>query len=61
MAKLRWRVQVGSQVLTGAVDAPEGVVRVRCDAPAGTVKQITAILLWEMGQDERLFLNGYQT
>jgi len=61
MAKLRWRAEVGGKTLTGAVDDPTGAVRIDCDAPAGTVKQITAILPWEMGEDERLFLNGYQT
>ena len=36
-------------------------VRIRCDAPAGTIQAITAILPWEMGKDGRAFLNGYQT
>lgn len=61
MAELRWQAQVGGQTLTGSVDAPAGPVRVRCGAPAGTIQKITAALPWEMGEDERLFMNGYQT
>lgn len=61
MAELRWRAQVGGETLSGAVSAPEGAVRIRCEAPAGTIEKITAVLPWEMGEDERLFLNGYQT
>ena len=61
MAKLRWCAQVGGQTLTGAVDDPAGAVHIRCDAPAGAIQQITAVLPWEMADDERLFLNGYQT
>ncbi len=58
---LRWRALVGGRALTGVVDGPDGAVRIRCDAPAGTIQAITAILPWEMGKDERAFLNGYQT
>ena len=61
MAELRWTVKVGGQTLTGAVGAPSGTVRVRCDAPAGTIQKITAVLPWAMEEDERLFMNGYQT
>lgn len=58
---LRWRALVGGRALTGVVDGPDGAVRIRCDAPAGTIQAITAILPWEMGKDGRTFLNGYQT
>ena len=58
---LRWRALVGGRALTGGVDRPDGAVRIRCDAPAGTIQEITAILPWEMGKDGRAFLNGYQT
>lgn len=58
---LRWRALVGGRALTGVVDGPDGAVRIRCDAPAGTIQAITAILPWEMGKDGRAFLNGYQT
>ncbi len=61
MAELRWQATVGGKALTGAVDAPKGAVRVRCDAPAGTIQKVTALLPWEMGEDDRLFMNGYQT
>lgn len=61
MAELRWTAEVGDQTLTGSVSAPSGAVRVRCDAPAGTIQTITAVLPWEMDEDERAFFNGYQT
>lgn len=61
MAELRWQARVGGRTLSGSLEAPAGAVRIRCDAPAGTIEKITAVLPWEMGEDERLFLNGYQT
>ena len=61
MAELRWRVAAGGQTFSGAADAPDGVVRIRCEAPAGTIQKITAVFPWKMGEDERLFMNGYQT
>lgn len=61
MAELHWQAQVGGKTLSGAVSAPAGAVRIRCEAPAGAIQNITAALPWEMGEDERLFLNGYQT
>ena len=61
MAELRWRAEAGGRLLTGAVDGPEGAIRIRCDAPAGTIQKITALLPWGMGEEERAFFNGYQT
>ena len=58
---LHWRALVGGRALTGVVDGPDGAVRIRCGAPAGTIQAVTAILPWEMGKDERAFFNGYQT
>ncbi len=61
MSELRWQAKAGGRTLSGTVDNPAGAVRIRCDAPAGTIQKVTAVLPWEMGEDERLFLNGYQT
>ena len=61
MAELRWKADVGGRTFSGAVDAPDGALRIRCDAPAGTIQTIPAVRPWEMGEDERLILNGYQT
>lgn len=61
MAELKWQVTVGGLAFTGGEAAPKGAVRVHCAVPAGTVQKITAVLPWEMGDDERLFMNGYQT
>lgn len=61
MAELRWNVNVGDRAINGAADSAQGAVRIRCDAPAGVIKKITAVLPFEMGDDERLFMNGYQT
>lgn len=61
MAELRWNVNVGDRTLNGAADTAQGAVRIRCDAPAGVIKKVTAVLPLEMGDDERLFMNGYQT
>ncbi len=62
MAELSWVVQVtGCAPVTGAVQAPLGVVRIHCDAPAGILETVEARLSWPMGEDERVFMNGYQT
>ena len=61
MADLCWQVRVGGQTLSGQVKRAAGILRIRCDAPAGTIQSVTAALPWQMGEDERVFLNGYQT
>ncbi len=61
MTKLHWRIEAGGQKLSGAEDTSQGIVRVHCDVPAGTIGRITAALPRGMDGEERLFMNGYQT
>ncbi len=61
MAKLSWNVTVGGKSVSGTEDFAPGIHRIRCNAPAGVIQSVTASLPLEMGEEERLFLNGYQT
>ncbi len=61
MPNLSWNVTVDGRSVSGTEAFVPGIYRVRCDAPAGTVQSVTASLPWKMGEEERLFMNGYQT
>ena len=51
----------GKAEATGAVAANCGAVHLVLPLPAGTLKFVTAKLPWPMDEDEKLFMNGYQT
>ncbi len=64
MSELRWHIKMsesGGQTFRGAADTSQGIVRVHPDVPAGVIGKITAVIPHEMTEDERLFMNGYQT
>lgn len=61
MSKLSWHIEAGGQQLEGTSDTSQGIVRIYADVPAGTIGKITAVLHHTMNEDERLFMNGYQT
>ena len=61
MAELRWTAAVGKEITSGRAEVPAGALPIECILPAGTIKKITAVLSWEMEEDERAFFNGYQT
>lgn len=61
MTELRWKVETDGGTYSGRETAPRGAVRVCPDVPEGTVKKITAVLPCRMEEDERLFMNGFQT
>ena len=60
---LHWYAETSGGVRQG--DAPVhsgcGAVHLNADLPAGTLKNIKAEVPWKMAEDERLFMNGYQT
>ena len=59
--KLQWVVELeGQPPYTGTADAP-GVVRIRCDAPEGILKSVTARMEFPLAPAEKAFLNGYQS
>ncbi|MDE6031861.1 MAG: alpha-galactosidase, partial [Oscillospiraceae bacterium] len=61
MTELRWKVETDGGTYSGRETDPRGAVRVRPDVPEGTVQKITAVLPCKMAEDERLFMNGFQT
>ncbi len=67
MSKLRWHIKIGEtgktdgQTFRGTADISQGVVRVHPDVPAGVIGRITAVIPRGMDEDERMFMNGYQT
>lgn len=61
MAKLHWTVELeGQPKRTGTAEA-EGVVRIRCDAPEGILKSVTARMDFSLNPTEKAFFNGYQS
>ena len=61
MAKLHWTVELEHQPpLTGTAES-SGEVRIRCDAPAGILKSVTARLEFPLAPAEKAFFNGYQS
>ena len=61
MVELIWTASVGGRTLTGKSEELNGSVHIHPEVPAGTIQSVTAVLSWEMGEDERAFFNGYQT
>ncbi len=59
--KIEWRIETGNNVIEGTESTEQQIIRVRHDAPKGIIKKITALLPCDMGDNERLFMNGYQT
>ena len=61
---LDWRVSVqepdGPTVCAGRAKSA-GVVHIACTLPAGTLKEVKATLAVDMAEDEKVFMNGYQT
>ena len=59
--KLQWVVELeGQPPYTGTADAP-GVGRIRCDAPEGILKSVTARMEFPLAPAEKAFFNGYQS
>ncbi len=61
MSELCWSIEVGGQTFGGKTDTAQGIVRIHPDVPAGEIGKITASLSRAMDDNERLFMNGYQT
>ncbi len=62
MPDLRWSVRTaGSAIVTGTAANPMGVVRVHPDVNPGVLDAVEARLPWAMAEDEKVFMNGYQT
>ena len=61
---LSWQVTVdtagGAWTASGQCPA-RGQVRADVQVPDGTLRSVRAVLAVEMAEDERVFMNGYQT
>ena len=61
MAKLQWTVEMEHRPpLTGTAES-SGEVRIRCDAPDGILKSVTARMEFPLAPAEKAFFNGYQS
>lgn len=62
MSKLSWCVKLkdNDTNFSGSVNA-ENIVRVCPHIPAGEIERVTAVIPHKMTDEERLFMNGYQT
>lgn len=60
---LRWTASTdrGTDSGTAVVTSNMGALRIRAQLPEGTLQDAEAVLPWKMEEDEKLFLNGYQT
>ena len=61
MAKLQWTVELEHRPpITGTAES-SGEVRIRCDAPDGILKSVTARMEFPLAPAEKAFFNGYQS
>ena len=60
---LHWYAETTGGVRQGSRPVTEcsGVLHLAEELPAGTLKNVKAELPWTMAEEERLFMNGYQT
>ena len=63
MAELHWHAATtaGKYDDTATIPAGQGALHLTAALPAGTLENATATLPWAMAEDEKLFMNGYQT
>lgn len=61
MADLKWRITIDDRTFRGIENTPHGVLIIRPEIPKGIIKKVTAVLPLQTVENERLFMNGYQT
>ena len=63
MAELHWHAATtaGNYDDKSTIPAGQGALHLTAALPAGTLENATATLPWAMAEDEKLFMNGYQT
>lgn len=63
MESLQWYGETTGGVRQGSCSVTErsGVLHLAENLPVGTLKTVKAELPWPMAEDEKLFMNGYQT
>ena len=65
MSLINYRITVetasGQEKLDGMAELSEGPLRIRCDVPEGLLRDVEADMRLEIAEDDRIFVNGYQT
>ncbi len=61
MAELKWKIEINGKTFGGRENAPQGAVHIRPEIPESVIQKITAVFPLKMEENERLFMNGYQT
>ena len=65
MSLINYRITVetasGQEKLSGMADLSEGPLRIRCDVPEGHLRDVEADMRLDIAEDDRIFVNGYQT
>ncbi len=61
MSELCWSVKAASHAAVSGTAAPAGVVRIHPNVDSGVLETVQARLSWSMAEDEKVFMNGYQT
>ena len=65
MSELRYQIVVeakdGPQAVNGTAEFEQGAVRIACEVPEGLIRSVLAEVTIEIENDEKIFMNGYQT
>ena len=65
MSLINYRITVetpsGPEKLSGMSELSGGPLRIRCDVPAGLLRDVEADMRLEITEGDRIFVNGYQT
>ena len=65
MSELRYQVVVeakdGPQAINGTAELAQGPLNIACEAPEGFLRSVLAEVEIDIDNDEKIFVNGYQT
>ena len=65
MSLINYRITVetssGPEKFSGMSELSGGPLRVRCEVPEGHLRDVEADMRLEIADDDRIFVNGYQT
>ena len=61
MGELKWSVVLDNGVTFSGTVPGEGVVSIVCELPAGRIRSVTADMKLNVGGDDRVFVNGFQS
>ena len=61
MAELHWHASTSAGSADGTAAVGQGAWHLAVELPAGTLQNAAATLPWSMTEEEKVFMNGYQT